>query len=464
MAGPFFVDFDNGNDSNDGEGIGAGNAWATLDKPYTTISAGETCFVRANMSWTPTADHAPANDGTATNPIAIIGADSVTNDPWSDGSDVLPLIDYAEGAYQAFFLSDDFWSLERLHFKNSHSTSGVIRTQASYGLVLKACKFEDNFRWSLRLDRCSLLLQDCTFVNNGDENAAYGPILAIASIVHVCNCTFAPNSTDRIIANLTGGSRFVFEKCAFAQSASSIIVGNDALAIARNCTFTNPGILVSTAPMRASEFEIKGQLQSQVLIDGTDMDLGTIVKGYPWLFQYPGEIDGNASYARSGGGVKGWRFQAGANCNANAPLVLTYFINVDDTNSHDYSMFCKFQANAFDKGADLDETEIFFTITELKADGTIVQTTMGATTWDFDNLSTWQEGAATAFSASSAGELRIDVFVTSPGGDVYIDTPVGEAGAGNEGYADGGLLYNLANVGGGGGGVVPLVGPRGLVG
>jgi len=82
----YYVDFDNGSDTNDGLGTGSGNAWATLDKfTENARSAGDVCIVRGGMSQTVSSDLTFLSDGAIANPI-IIKRDY--GDEWSDHVDI----------------------------------------------------------------------------------------------------------------------------------------------------------------------------------------------------------------------------------------------------------------------------------------------------------------------------------------------------------------------------------------
>jgi len=114
----YYIDLDSGNDGNDGLGIGT--AWLTFEK-YTTVtvrSPGDIALIRANTSEIYSADINFDEDGTKDSRISIIGCDSVTNDPWSDASDVKPILDANAGNYRVLF-GVDYWYLDRLVIRNS---------------------------------------------------------------------------------------------------------------------------------------------------------------------------------------------------------------------------------------------------------------------------------------------------------------------------------------------------------
>ena len=80
----YYVDFDNGNDTNAGTSTGA--AWATLDQfTENARSAGDICIVRGGMTQTVTSDLTFTSDGTIDNPI-IIKRDY--GDEWGDHVDI----------------------------------------------------------------------------------------------------------------------------------------------------------------------------------------------------------------------------------------------------------------------------------------------------------------------------------------------------------------------------------------
>ena len=100
----YYIDFDNGNDSNDGLGTGAGNAWATLEKFCSNArSAGDIAIVRRGMSQTASAALNFTSDGTNLNPIKVT-ADYT--DAWGDFSNSSETATFTFGSKTVTFTGD----------------------------------------------------------------------------------------------------------------------------------------------------------------------------------------------------------------------------------------------------------------------------------------------------------------------------------------------------------------------
>jgi len=229
------------------------------------------------------------------------------------------------------------------------------------------------------------------------------------------------------------GGELLIEGCAFTNAAYAMFLERTAIRVlSRNSSFAATVSNVTNL-VASPSYSWGGSLVS----DGWDFDAPALEKGHQWQFQYAGEIDSDSDYARSGGAAQGWRFQSNSNCGLTAPLQLFYHVNAADTSSVDYTLYAQFQAGDPFAG-DLDETELYFTVTELKGDGTIVTSEPGAVTWDYDDTSTWQT-MTIAHAAAAAGTLRIDVYLKSPSGTVHLDVPNNAT----MGYANGAPLWNL---------------------
>ncbi len=143
----YFIDYVNGSDGN--TGLSIAQHWKTITQYTTTTvrSAGDRAFLRANTTWaqgTEAVDITFDEDGTIDAYIELIGADSVTNDPWSDSSDVKPIIDFEDGSFQCTFLSDDYWKLTLLDIRQSADGSGLVQVNVSRIIVFVDCVFRDN--------------------------------------------------------------------------------------------------------------------------------------------------------------------------------------------------------------------------------------------------------------------------------------------------------------------------------
>jgi len=172
-------------------------AYNTIEE-YTTTSArsaGDIAYVRANTDEIPGADIICDEDGWNSALIYIIGCDSVTNDPWSDGSDVKPIIDNNSGSYGLRFEADKYWQVERLSFKNSSSSSGAVFVERNVYTLLKDCDFIDNSR---------------------------GVVISRRSTIHAVGCLFEDNTTAGVQSE---GGKGLFETCTFDAGAGGQTYG-----------------------------------------------------------------------------------------------------------------------------------------------------------------------------------------------------------------------------------------------
>jgi len=115
----YYIDLDNGDDS--ANGTSTSTAWKTIEK-YTTITtrtAGDVAYVRAGTTETKTDDDIVFDeDGTVSSPIKLIGCDS-SNDPWGDGIDTKPVINFDRTSHNVHLLQDNYWSIRNIEILHS---------------------------------------------------------------------------------------------------------------------------------------------------------------------------------------------------------------------------------------------------------------------------------------------------------------------------------------------------------
>lgn len=169
----YYIDLDNGNDSNDG--LSTSQAWLTIQK-YTSVtvrSPGDIAKVRANTSQTATAVINCDEDGNDDNYIEIRGC-SVADDPWGDASDVKPILTFGDGAYYLYVYNDDFWKLNRLVVKEANSSSGNIYIKYARGIYLLNLDSIDNSNSGGKginlLDAINFIIEGCSLKDNLDTN------------------------------------------------------------------------------------------------------------------------------------------------------------------------------------------------------------------------------------------------------------------------------------------------------
>lgn len=220
----YYIDLDNGNDSNDG--LSTGQAWLTLEK-YTTVtvrSAGDLGFLRANTDEIPAGDIVHDEDGDPGNPIQIIGCDSIVNDPWSDGSDVKPIIDFNGGAYRVSLAGNEGWKYKRIEVKG-----GTVNNMIDHGgggsqfCIWKDCKiheFGGNWNNMIGLGNAAgwILFDGCELDEVGANNRALG----VNSGFAICrNCTLDGGSVSQGTTGISSvGGRIALIDCVFGGTTS----------------------------------------------------------------------------------------------------------------------------------------------------------------------------------------------------------------------------------------------------
>lgn len=213
----YYIDLDNGNDGNDG--LSKDNPWLTLEK-YTTVtvrSPGDIAYVRAGTTETKTDTNLQLDeDGHVLNSrIEIIGCDSVTNDPWNDGSDVLPILSFGDSNYCIYASVDGYWKMQRMSVIESNSNyanlylsdccmwyllncefrdqnrsggSGLFQN-GSYGLVIEDSMFHSNKGYNFKCVGSGAKIIKSTF-NGGTATTNYGVFAEESSQVEIIDSDF----------------------------------------------------------------------------------------------------------------------------------------------------------------------------------------------------------------------------------------------------------------------------------
>lgn len=188
----YYIDFTGGLDANDGLSITT--AWQTINKYTTTTTrtAGDIAYVRANRTLTQnTADILCDDSGTASAYISIIGCNATQGiDPWSDGSDVRPIVDFANAAYQVNVAwAGIYWKIQNMEFRQSADANGNVYIAAGRVWYFLNCKFNDSGSSAtvgLYLGSGTVaIVEDCVFVD------CWGSSLYLYNAVaRVINCSF----------------------------------------------------------------------------------------------------------------------------------------------------------------------------------------------------------------------------------------------------------------------------------
>jgi len=310
----YYIDLDGGNDGNDG--LSTGQAWLTLEK-YTTVtarSAGDIAYVRANTDEiVGAADIVFDEDGDQDNYISIIGCDSAVNDPWSDGSDVKPVVDFNTGSYQLLLSGDKWWWLERLVVKNSTDGNGglQITNDPSELIYLKDCEFIDNSTGLYVNGRGRFYAKGCVFKDN--TSIGVRNYTSVGLFFESCEFDGGAGGQDYgYYSEYTGTAEFI--DCDFGQTnahgTDDIDVRNNTYVKLRNCKH-NANFSVVGAYAAIIEEDADGVFGAQKIT----YQRGTITK--------------DTGVTRSGGADSSAKMEPSSACGLYAPLTLNHESIID---------------------------------------------------------------------------------------------------------------------------------------
>jgi hypothetical protein len=205
----YYIDLNGGNDGN--TGLTIVQAWKTLEK-FTTLtvrSPGDIAYVRANTTEIPAGIIGVDEDGDKDNLISIIGCDSTT-DPWGDGSDVRPVIDFNGTNNYFYFYNDWFWYIRNMEIKGASGTYGSVYVQRSPHIYFEGCMFADTTNGVFAFESGGTTFTDCVF-----DSCNVGARL-YQGICYFNGCTFDGCSYGFYIADHCAQAEFV--DCLFGQT------------------------------------------------------------------------------------------------------------------------------------------------------------------------------------------------------------------------------------------------------
>ena len=211
----YYIDLTAGSDAADGLGIAT--AWKTIAKYTTTTvrTAGDIAKVRANTTESIAAVIACDEDGTADAMIAIKGC-SIADDPWSDASDVKPILDFQNtSAYYLNNYGDNYWKYDTLHFYNNPNTiAGALSISYSEGCKVINCEFSTNYTG---LYSTAIVIFE--LINSEFLTGTYGFRSTSLYIYPIRDCTF-----DELTYGIQQNSMSIFNliNCRFGQSIAIV--------------------------------------------------------------------------------------------------------------------------------------------------------------------------------------------------------------------------------------------------
>ncbi len=170
----YYIDCDAGNDSAAGTAIGT--AWKTPYK-YTTSTVrteGDIGIIRANTTCLQVTSLVFDEDGDQDAYISLIGANT-SNDPWSDGLNIKPTIDFqGSGASYVYLGYDGYWRFSNLHFRDGASSLGIVRISSSSYPYFENCIFNNSMSNTIGLTVYSSIAKFSNNIIHGGTSSDVG--------------------------------------------------------------------------------------------------------------------------------------------------------------------------------------------------------------------------------------------------------------------------------------------------
>ncbi len=398
----YYIDYDNGNDGNDGLAPDSAHAWKTIPQftTNTVRSAGDICYVRRNQTHSYSSSIAFDEDGAHNNPITLMGDDGTG---WSGDQDIRPIIDF--GANSAYFNVDGdyYWTFKNLDIMNGTHSYGVFRVGGleskfyncrfrdcdggAYGVVFlyngrlsyfKNCAWEGNLNNSLKFYQYEdAVLEDCTF----DGNAT--------CISLTNNCYLKLTNVAFGLTTTNSGSNL-----AIGSSVRVTVIGKNVRS--NDTTFVN---MTSTA------------FESRVLIEDYG---GTKLDNRAWYGE--GTIVRNTSVVRSGGADSSAECAPAANCSTFHPLSLIDIPIWAPASQKTYTIYLRGNGwSTFPTAGELWIEAYYY-------DGATAKRATVKSTQTLSVNDTWTAFSVTV-TPNSAGPLYLRAFLAKyeSGAKVYVD-------------------------------------------
>jgi hypothetical protein len=328
-------------------GMTAGDSYSLITpfktiRKYTTIdvrTAGDIAYVRANMTHTQGAANIIFDEaGTDAARIQLIGCYATGGiDPWHDGSDVKPIIDFAGQTYYWSSNADSYWTYKNLDIYNNASTAiGLMSiaaeckqlifdrcdvhkqaTSTSQGVIIGSASGE--------AESTEIYFLNCIFYNNDGNN-----VTANGGKIYFTNCQFNGGAETPTYGLEVCNGEFYLENCQFgvgtANAVGDIHIGTNGSAkvVCRGCSFTyDPPAVFGTSTGGARVFM-------------TDINQ---VYGTHKAFLGLGTVEKVTDVTRSGGAGSSAKMLPGSVCSTTIPLSLN-----GDATTPDFRIWCAAQA------------------------------------------------------------------------------------------------------------------------
>lgn len=406
----YYIDLDGGNDGAAGTAIGT--AWLTIEQYTTTTvrSAGDIAKVRANTDELPAGNISCDESGTRTAFIQIKGCDSV-DDPWSDGSDVKPIIDFGgnarrlHGAYRRAF-----WKFEQLDFQDSTSTYGALDTGYFRGTIIDTCNFQDGDIGLMCGN--SITVIDCTFSDHADYC-----VTVRAGGGKFFNCTFDGTGSYGMFSYSIMNSPIYLVDCEFGGSTAfnsgDIYCNDNDNYFCRNVTLNSTNEVVF-------DTGYSGAVQGGVFIE----DYGG-TKGAHKCYFTAGTVTKDTGVTRSGGAPSSAKMEPDSPVCADFPLTIMN----DNAREGDFKIWCPAGANtisvwirSIDAWSAYPTNSELYIVAEYWDGATAVRVDSTQSTQVLSHASNWVE-FTTTFTLNTEGFVYLKVVLNKYEANkgVYVD-------------------------------------------
>lgn len=315
----YYIDLDAGNDGNTGLTILL--PWLTLAQ-YTTTTVrnpGDIAKVRAATDELMAIDLVFDEDGDIDDYIEIRGC-SIVDDPWSDGSDVKPILTFGDNNNQAHLEGDNFWKFNRMIIKESADVWGNLRLSSVGFCYILDCELTDNSNAAGRgstIGAGSLgIFENCIFKDNIGIN-----LKVDGGIAKLINCALDGGVTTTDYGLYLKNAKAECVDCDFGQTTdhdvSDIELEVQSMAKLRNCNLGVAGVSLSA-------------VNTIVYEEDADAVYGAFKETY-----YQG-INTKDTTIKTGGATFSMKMQPNAFCGANNPLTL----NNDSLINYPFNILC----------------------------------------------------------------------------------------------------------------------------
>jgi hypothetical protein len=218
----------------------------------TTRTAGDILKVRANQTNVIAGINITFDeDGTAASYLEIRGC-SVADDPFSDASNVQPIFDFGNTAFQFTISGDDYWRIYNLTTTNSSYTAGIIGAGSGKGLLLDTLTVYGNTSAAsgigISVTGTNPTILNCVVYGNKVKNIDINTGLNVK--IKGCTINGGAATTDYGVYSDSANVEIIdttFGGTTTHDTASVTITTNGGNIQARNCTFTDAVEFTSTA-------------------------------------------------------------------------------------------------------------------------------------------------------------------------------------------------------------------------